>query len=104
MRRLQRARIPMLAAIAMTFVAAPLACAPTIAAAQTAGKPMTTASGLQIIDSTVGTGASPKPGQTCVMHYTRPLYHAANKPTKFHTPPTPPHPLHFPHATPPLLP
>jgi len=35
---------------------------------------MTTASGLQIIDSTVGTGASPKPGQTCVMHYTGWLY------------------------------
>ena len=31
---------------------------------------MTTASGLQIIDSKVGTGASPKTGQICVMHYT----------------------------------
>ena len=35
---------------------------------------MTTASGLQIIDTKVGTGASPKPGQTCVMHYTGWLY------------------------------
>jgi len=33
-------------------------------------KTMTTASGLQIADSKVGTGATPKPGQTCVMHYT----------------------------------
>ncbi len=41
------------------------------ATAQTsAKKTMTTASGLQIIDTVEGTGASPKPGQTCVMHYT----------------------------------
>jgi hypothetical protein len=83
MRRLRRARIPMLAAIAVTFVAAPLACVPTIAAAQTAGKTMTTASGLQIIDNTVGTGASPKPGQTCVMHYTGWLYEGGKKGKKF---------------------
>jgi len=55
----------------------------TMASAQTAGKPMTTASGLQIIDSTVGTGASPKPGQTCVMHYTGWLYDNATKGKKF---------------------
>ena len=35
----------------------------TQASSQTTGKPMTTASGLQIIDTKVGTGASPKPGQ-----------------------------------------
>ena len=44
---------------------------------------MTTASGLQIIDSTVGTGASPKPGQTCVMHYTGWLYENGVKGKKF---------------------
>ena len=44
---------------------------------------MTTASGLQIIDSTVGTGASPKPGQTCVMHYTGWLYEDGKKGKKF---------------------
>ena len=44
---------------------------------------MTTASGLQIIDSTVGTGASPKPGQTCVMHYTGWLYENGQKGKKF---------------------
>ncbi|MDH2383918.1 FKBP-type peptidyl-prolyl cis-trans isomerase [Bradyrhizobium sp. CER78] len=53
------------------------------AMAQTAGKPMTTASGLQIIDSKVGTGASPKPGQTCVMHYTGWLYENGQKGKKF---------------------
>jgi peptidylprolyl isomerase len=55
----------------------------TIASAQTAGKPMTTASGLQIIDNTVGTGASPKSGQTCVMHYTGWLYNDGKKGKKF---------------------
>ncbi len=44
---------------------------------------MTTASGLQIIDSTVGTGASPKTGQTCVMHYTGWLYENGQKGKKF---------------------
>jgi FKBP-type peptidyl-prolyl cis-trans isomerase FkpA len=83
MRRFKHANIPMLAAIAMMIVAAPLAFMPTIAAAQTAGKTMTTASGLQIIDTTVGTGASPKPGQTCVMHYTGWLYEDGKKGKKF---------------------
>jgi peptidylprolyl isomerase len=46
----------------------------TRATAQTPGRTMTTASGLKIIDSKVGTGASPKTGQTCVMHYTGWLY------------------------------
>jgi peptidylprolyl isomerase len=44
---------------------------------------MTTASGLQIIDNTVGTGASPKSGQTCVMHYTGWLYNEGKKGKKF---------------------
>jgi peptidylprolyl isomerase len=53
------------------------------ATAQAAGQPMTTASGLQIIDTTVGTGASPKPGQICVMHYTGWLYENGQKGKKF---------------------
>ena len=44
---------------------------------------MTTASGLQIIDTKVGTGVSPKPGQTCVMHYTGWLYENGQKGKKF---------------------
>jgi peptidylprolyl isomerase len=51
--------------------------------APAAGKPMTTASGLQIIDTKVGTGASPKPGQICVMHYTGWLYENGQKGKKF---------------------
>ena len=44
---------------------------------------MTTGSGLQIIDSKEGTGATPKPGQTCVMHYTGWLYENGQKGKKF---------------------
>ncbi len=44
---------------------------------------MTTASGLQIVDSKVGTGASPRSGQTCVMHYTGWLYENGAKGKKF---------------------
>ena len=44
---------------------------------------MTTASGLQIIDTVAGTGATPKRGQTCVMHYTGWLYNNGIKGAKF---------------------
>jgi len=47
------------------------------------GKMMTTASGLQISDVTTGSGATPKPGQTCVMHYTGWLYEDGKKGKKF---------------------
>src|SRR5258708_27079400 len=55
----------------------------TTASAQSAGKPMTTASGLQVIDSKVGDGTSPKSGQICVMHYTGWLYENGQKGKKF---------------------
>jgi len=56
---------------------------PTTAAAQAVGKTMTTPSGLQITDTTIGTGATPKPGQICVMHYTGWLYQDGAKGKKF---------------------
>jgi peptidylprolyl isomerase len=51
--------------------------------AQTAGGPVTTASGLQVKDIKVGTGPSPRPGQTCIMHYTGWLYVGGKKDKKF---------------------
>jgi len=41
------------------------------------------ASGLKIGDIKVGTGASPKAGQICVMHYTGWLYQSGQKGSKF---------------------
>ena len=45
--------------------------------------PTTTSSGLQYIDTVVGTGAAPKTGQICVMHYTGWLYNDGQKGKKF---------------------
>jgi peptidylprolyl isomerase len=66
---------------AVIVVVAPTSLAP--AAAQTVGVPVTTPSGLTIIDTKLGTGASPKTGQTCVMHYTGWLYVDGKKGAKF---------------------
>jgi len=66
-----------------TFSGAAIVGASTTVFAQATGKPMTTASGLQIVDSKVGTGASPRSGQTCVMHYTGWLYENGAKGKKF---------------------
>ena len=67
----------------LAIVAALAAINATPATAQTQGKTMTTASGLQITDTKVGTGAQPKTGQTCVMHYTGWLYENGAKGAKF---------------------
>jgi peptidylprolyl isomerase len=53
------------------------------ASAQSAAKPVTTATGLQMIDTKVGTGATPRTGQICVMHYTGWLYENGVKGKKF---------------------
>ena len=44
---------------------------------------VTTPSGLKYIDVKVGTGASPRTGQICVMHYTGWLYEDGKKGAKF---------------------
>src|SRR5262245_18003596 len=82
MRALQRARV---IAIAFATISAGIiaAGAAPSAIAQTERKTMTTASGLQITDTKVGTGATPKTGQTCVMHYTGWLYQNGAKGAKF---------------------
>jgi peptidylprolyl isomerase len=69
-------------AVAATSGAAAVGTA-TTAFAQATGKPMTSASGLQIVDTKPGTGASPRSGQTCVMHYTGWLYENGAKGKKF---------------------
>ena len=53
------------------------------ASAQEVGKTMTTPSGLKVTDSKVGTGATPRAGQTCVMHYTGWLWENGAKGKKF---------------------
>ena len=81
MRISKRARVSValatIAALTGTFAAG------TTTKAQEAGKAMTTASGMQMTDTKVGTGAMPKTGQTCVMHYTGWLYQNGVKGTKF---------------------
>jgi peptidylprolyl isomerase len=83
MRDSPRARVLIIFALITGLSGAFAAASTTIATAQTAGKTMTTSSGLQITDSVVGTGVSPKTGQTCVMHYTGWLYVNGAKGKKF---------------------
>lgn len=97
MRNSQRAVRAMAVALSATMIVAvsdvslssAMAQAPQKQAPQkmapAAGKTMTTASGLKIEDTTVGTGATPAKGQTCVMHYTGWLYENGVKGKKFNS-------------------
>jgi peptidylprolyl isomerase len=69
--------------LAWALATALTVCATTVATAQSAEKAVTTPSGLQMIDGKVGTGATPKTGQICVMHYTGWLYEGGAKGKKF---------------------
>jgi peptidylprolyl isomerase len=75
---MRRPRLNLLPILFALFLVAPAG-----ASAQTTGAPMTTASGLEIIDSKVGGGETPKPGQICKMHYTGWLYENGQKGKKF---------------------
>lgn len=75
-----RARV-LAAAIAVALSV--VATGPVSPAMAQTGKTMTTSSGLQIIDNKVGAGASPRTGETCVMHYTGWLYENGVKGKKF---------------------
>ena len=57
--------------------------APNEAEKKSESKMTKTSSGLQYEDTKVGTGASPKNGQTCVMHYTGWLWENGAKGKKF---------------------
>ena len=72
-----------IAAALLTVVIAGSLANVAVSPAAAAGEETTTASGLKIVDTTVGTGATPKTGQTCVMHYTGWLYENGKKGTKF---------------------
>jgi peptidylprolyl isomerase len=72
-----------MAALALMVALAGMCIAPTMATAQELGKTVTTPSGLKIIDTQIGTGATPRTGQTCVMHYTGWLYQNGAKGQKF---------------------
>jgi peptidylprolyl isomerase len=76
-------RLSALVTLAVVSLTGAFAIATSTAMAQTAGKTVTTASGLRYSDTKVGTGASPKTGQTCVMHYTGWLYENGAKGKKF---------------------
>jgi peptidylprolyl isomerase len=83
MRIYPRAGLLMALALGITSAGIALTGAPSQAMAQAAGKTMTTQSGLKITDTKVGDGATPKTGQTCVMHYTGWLYENGAKGKKF---------------------
>jgi len=78
MRAIPRTGALIAAALIVTMAGALAPVAPALAQ-----NVMTTPSGLKIIEVKPGSGASPKTGQTCVMHYTGWLYENGAKGKKF---------------------
>ncbi len=77
-------RAAIAASTAALLAAATGAIAMTVMSESADAQPVTTtSSGLGIIDTKVGTGPSPKPGQTVVVHYTGWLYENGKKGKKF---------------------
>ena len=81
MRTFSRFAISTSAAIALAVIGSTIMSDPSMS--QSAPKPVTTSTGLQIIDTKPGTGASPRTGQTVVVHYTGWLYENGVKGKKF---------------------
>jgi peptidylprolyl isomerase len=73
----------MAALVAVGLPASGLLAGQGSASAQTAAKPVTTSTGLQIVDTKPGTGAQPRAGQTVTVHYTGWLYVNGAKGKKF---------------------
>jgi len=71
------------ASIALALAIAGSIVLPDAAMTQSPAKPVVTSSGLQIIDTKPGTGASPRTGQTVTVHYTGWLYVDGAKGKKF---------------------
>jgi peptidylprolyl isomerase len=69
------------AAVALALIA--ITISGGAAMAQSSVKPVTTSTGLQIVDTKVGTGPSPRQNQTAVVHYTGWLYVNGAKGKKF---------------------
>jgi peptidylprolyl isomerase len=76
MQHLSRATLAALAVIASIAT-------PEHAMSQSASRSVATSSGLQIIDTKIGTGAQPRAGQTVTVHYTGWLYVNGAKGKKF---------------------
>ena len=83
MRAYADAMIPIAHCLFTLFVVLLGAGAATTATAQVIGQTNMTPSGLRITDSKIGTGATPRAGQICVMHYTGWLYQNGKKGEKF---------------------
>ena len=75
-----RAGLITISALALAIVGSTIMSDPSDAQS---AKPVTTSSGLQIIDTKPGTGATPRKNQTVVVHYTGWLYVNGAKGKKF---------------------